>query len=448
MSIPDELIESIEGEAAVLGSMILDRACIPGIVNVLEAGAFHRPENRTVYNTIIHLSKLTDQKIDLVMIRDDLKRQKKLAEIGGVDYLVELLESTPSAANSGYYANMVKDHHTTRKLLEYATQVHGIACEHLTAEEKVAEATRRLKTIAAGQTHTETVDVGTTICDELDAIEGVGDEKEAPNILTGFEGLDNEIYGLVGGDMIVIAGRSSMGKTSLAVSIAGNIAERKVGVLFYSLEMTEAQLKTRMLIAETKNTQITLTGARKGYLTHQDHIEVAEAGVRISNWTMHIDPTPGLTLAALEARTHRHLIDHETGVIFIDYLQLMRFTAKKRYEGITDLSHGIKNLARKTNLPIVLISQLNRMPDKRDDKKPRLSDLRDSGAIEEAADIVILLYRGDYYTKGNTGQAEVIIAKQRNGDTGIVPLTFVKQWAAFVSPAPEEKGLYDEQGKG
>lgn len=437
MTEPNELIESIEGEAAVLGSMILDNACIATVAEQLEPVAFYRPENRELYMAICHLSKITDQRIDMVMLRDELKKRKKLKGIGGVNYIIEVVESVPTAANVEYYTKMVGDAYTTRLLLEYSRDVWRIASEHKTVEEKLTETDAGLRRLTEGQGRIEVVDVAKDIGDVCDF------KNDTVYVSTGFPELDDVMFGLGKGDMIVVAGRSSMGKTALAVSTAMHLAREKIGVLFFSLEMSARQLEQRMIIAETRNMQITLKAARQGYLTPHNEGELAEAAMRISQWIMLIDPTSGLTMELLEARTYRILMENDIGVIMIDYLQLMKHNRKNRYEGMTDISVAVKNLARKTDLPVVLISQLSRAPDKRDDKRPRMSDLRDSGAIEEAADVILLLYRPDYYTHKDTGEAEVIIAKQRNGETGTVQLTFVKEWAAFVSPPPKEKSLYE-----
>ncbi len=436
MTNPAELIESFEGEGAVLGSMILDNTCIAVVADMLEPETFRRPEHREMFDAILALSKHTDQRIDIVMLRDELKKRGKLQEIGGVQYIVEVVDTVPTAANVVFYAEMVQDAYTVRKLLDYAIQVREIACEHLTAPEKLTKCNTRIRAITAGHTRAETVNVATDIGEVCDF------KNDTTYISTGFPELDEMTFGLGQSDLIVIAGRPSMGKTALAISLAMNIAPHD-GVLIFSLEMSARQLEQRMVIAETKNRSINLKGARKGFLTNQQEGELAEAAMRISHWKMQIEPTPGLTLAGLEARTHRIIMEHDIGVIFVDYLQLMRYTERDKYTGMTNIVTGLKNLARKINRPVVVISQLSRAPEKRDDKRPRMSDLRDSGAIEEAADVIWLLYRPDYYTKEHTGQAEVITAKQRNGETGITALTFVEQWAAFVSPPPAEKRLYD-----
>ncbi len=433
-----EMPSSPHSEAAILGSMIVDPECIGQVVEMLEREAFYRLEHQLIFEAVVALyEKNRGGIIDGVLVRDELEKRKVLAEIGGVEYLGKVMESVPSSANVMYYAGIVKDKQLLRETIEAATEILNDAYDPSgEAGEKLDEAERRIFAIADKKITGNAELMKDLITRAYELIE-TRDGKHVTGVPTGYFKLDEETCGLQNGEMIIVAGRPSMGKTSLALNMAEHmgVAER-VPVAFFSLEMGGQQLAERFLCSTAG---VESQRVRKGMLSTEDHQRLVEACGILSDAPVYIDDTSSLTPLELRAKARRLTSQRGIRCIFVDYLQLMHLGAgrvESRQQEITTISRYLKGLARELNIPVVVMSQLNRSPEGREGHRPRMSDLRESGSIEQDADVVMLLHREDYYHRGQRdyeadNTAEVIIAKQRNGPTGIVGLIFREKLTRF-----------------
>lgn len=426
---PTENIYSMEGEAAVLGSMILDGRCIDTAIAILPPDAFFTPENQTIYDALVD-ARTGGAEIDMVLLRDHLKKSGKLQEVGGAQYLIRLCESVPTTANLKYYADIVKEKFISRELIQKANDIKEIAespDDTGTKIDAMQEIVLALNTKPQG--------IGITHVKEHlpDAYEGL---EEAPSIglSTGYRLLDYQLQGLNAGDLIIPAGRPSMGKTSLALNIAANVAQKGGGVVFYTLEMTKTQLTQRLICSEAR---VSMQGAKQQILSRDDLDKLTAAGNVIHEWPLFISQqislTPEKLLASLRTLRRQHQID----LVIVDYLQLMAEPTVKesRNQQITSLSRKLKGIALGEEIPVMVLSQLSRQPEARTNKRPLLSDLRDSGSIEQDADVVLFLYRQAYYNLDADDTTEVIIAKNRNGPTGKIELMFHPEYVSFENKA-------------
>ena len=421
--------ESLEAEAAVLGSMMLDPECIGLIIQKLRTEAFYRLEHQMMFDAIVHLWEKTSNNFDLVLLRDELKKRNQLDEVGGAEYLVKIAESVPSSANIEYYARIVQEKQLLRELIAAAGEVMTEAFE---TSGDVADKLDRAEQKIFGVTEKKITGSAVSIKDLLtQAFEAI-DKREGHHVTglpTGFTELDDLTCGLQNGEMVIIAGRPSMGKTSFALNIAEHIgADNDMPVAIFSLEMGKQQLVERMLCSRAMmDSQL----VRKGLLRDEQYQELVHAASELSDKPIFVDDSPGITPLELRGKARRLKAQHDIKCIFIDYLQLMTSGTRveSRQQEVSEMSRYLKALARELDIPVIVLSQLNRSPEGREGHRPYMSDLRESGSIEQDADVVILLHREDYYHRGeadydNTNAAEVIIAKQRNGPTGMVELTF------------------------
>jgi len=434
--------QSLEAEMSTLGSMALDVNCIGEIVQFLRAEHFYRHDHRLIFEALV---KLYDEKrtVDLILLRDVLKEQGQLEQVGGVDYLMRLAESVPSAANAVYYAHIVRDKAVLRNLITVATEISSQAYD---AQGEVAElieqAEQKMFQVTQEKIAGHAVvmrDVMTKTFEMIDLRSG----SLITGLPSGFLELDELTGGLQRGEMIVIAARPSMGKTALGLNIAEHIgADNNRAVVLFSMEMAAQALAERMLCSRG---HIDSHRLRQGILSHEEYetLNNVTAG-ELSEAPIFIDDTPGLTPLELRAKARRLKLQHDIQLVVVDYLQLMYVPgAESRQQEVSLISRHIKALARELEVPVIVMSQLNRSPEGREGHRPRMSDLRESGAIEQDADVVMMLHREDYYhTESDyekTNTAELIIAKQRNGPTGSVPLTWHPQWTRFesFSRAPE-----------
>lgn len=429
--LPD-IAKSLEGEAAVIGGMILEPHRIPSVADQLDSCAFYWDKHRITYEAIQDTYKGTEQKkFDMVLLRGELKKQGKLKEAGGIKYIAELVETIPSAATMDYYIKLVKDAHTVRQLLEYSLAIQVIATENVSVEEKLGMADLKLRDLTGDHPLDSTIQIS-------ESIKKFSTKDNTIYIPTGYIELDDIILGLGGGQMIVLAGRPSMGKTAFATNIATKFEYQGIPTAIISLEMPRSELQIRLISGMT---QIDSRLILKDDLTSNQREEIEAAKKVIGKWRMIIDDTPGLTMDAIENKVWRFVREYRVGCVFIDYLQLINGDGKT-YERVSNASRAIKTLARKTEIPIVILSQLNRAVESRDDKRPRPSDLRDSGSIEQDADVIMMLYRADHYNHTNNGIAELIINKQRNGDTGSIELMYIKETTTFKTMPTPETGLF------
>jgi len=427
-----ELENRPEAEAAVLGSIILDSTSLPMVRTVLtKADMFTIKANVDIYQTILDLYDGGLYEIDIVCMRDELKQRKCLREIGGAKYLVALTESVPTSANAEYYAEIVKRCYVDRELILYANSIAHIAIEPGNSDEKIAHAQKKLNVLLKENIKIESADVRSTIAETC-----INFINKKQYISTGFIELDNVMYGYAPGEYIIIGARPAMGKSALMMDLAINQAKRDIPVLIFSLEMSREQLEQRLLC---NIGQVNAQRAQKRELDDEEKTDLSLAAAKLKQYPLYIDSTAMLSPEQLLARTLRAISKHNIKMVFIDYLQLMsrrdRRQKEDRYTDMTHISTMAKATAMYGEIPIIMLSQLNRDPEKRKDKRPRLSDLRDTGSIEQDADVVLFIYRQDYYEDTDTGIAEIHIAKNRRGPTGRAQLVFVNNYVRFASRA-------------
>jgi len=422
-------------EGAVLGSMILDPVCIGQIVQTLGAEEFYRPEHQIIFECLVSLYD-KNSKIDLVLLRDELKRRNKLQAVGGVNYLVEIVESVPSAANVEYYAEIVREKAMLRQLAQASREILEDACsEQGDVAEKLDAAEKKIFAVTEKKITGSALPMKSLISEVFENIES-RKGLHITGLPTGYYELDEQLCGLQKGEMIIVAGRPSMGKTSFALNIAEHIgADNNIPVVIFSLEMSKQQLVERFLCSRGHlDSQL----VRKGMLDTEQLQSLTAVGSELFEKPIFVDDTPGLTPLVIRAKCRRLKAQHDIQCVLIDYLQLMSLGGRveSRQQEISTISRYLKALARELEVPVVVLSQLNRSPEGREGHRPRMSDLRESGSIEQDADVIMLLHREDYYRRGDpdhvdTNTADVIIAKQRNGPTGVVTLTFNGKFTRF-----------------
>ena len=438
--------QSLAAEAAVLGSMIIDPRCIGDVIELLDRSAFYHTEHQILFDAIVALfEKNRGEGIDGFLVRDELERRDQMQEIGGWEYLQRVLETVPSSANAVYYAEIVREKMMLRETIAAATDILNSAYDETgEAAEKLDEAERRIFAVADKRITSSAVALKDLVMRAYELIE----KREGTHVTglpTGYYELDDLTCGLQSGEMIIVAGRPSMGKTALALNIAEHVGiVEKIPLAIFSLEMGKQQLAERFLCSYSGvDSQL----VRKGMLTTDHYQKLVEACGVVSEAPIYIDDTSGLTPLELRAKARRLKSSYHIQCILVDYLQLMHLgtgRVESRQQEISTISRYLKSLARELNVPVVVLSQLNRSPEGREGHRPRMSDLRESGSIEQDADVVMLLHREDYYHRGEAdyqvdNTAEVIIAKQRNGPTGVVKLTFREKCTRFENLAQIEQ---------
>ncbi|MBN2456754.1 MAG: replicative DNA helicase [Sedimentisphaerales bacterium] len=442
--------QSPAAEAAILGSMMIDPRCISEVIENLDAEAFYRLENRHIFSSLISLyEKNRGEGIDAVLLRDELEKRNQLEGVGGVRYIGEILESVPSAASAMYYVGIVKEKLLLRQIITVAGEILDDAYDGLgEAREKLDEAERKIFTITNRKISSTAAGLSDLVVQGFELIQN-RDARHVTGLSTGYHELDEKTCGLQNGEMIIVAGRPSMGKTSLALNIAENTAvTEKTPVALFSLEMGRQQLAERFLCSAA---EIDTQSVRRGLLKKEQYHELARACETLKDVPVYIDDTAPLTPLELRGKTRRLVSQYGIKCVMVDYLQLMHLGTTRiesRQQEIATISRYIKALARELNIPIVVLSQLNRSPEGREGNRPKMSDLRESGSIEQDADVVMLLHREDYYKKQKDpnyqkdNMAEVIIAKQRNGPTGTIKLVFREMFTRFENAAagvPEQE---------
>jgi replicative DNA helicase len=437
--------ESLAAEAAVLGSMIVDPVCIGQVIEQIDRQAFYRIEHQIIFDAIVWLyEKHRSEAIDAVLLRDELEKRKQVETIGGVEYLSKVMESVPSAANVMYYTNIVKDKMLLRETIAAASEILEEAFDESgETDEKLDEAERKIFAITDKKISGSAVALKDLVSRAYELIEK-REGSHVTGLATGYYELDEKTCGLQNGEMIVIAGRPSMGKTSLALNIAEHVGMvENVSIAIFSLETSRQQLAERFLCSASA---IDAQQVRKGMLSTEDYQKLVESCGALSEAPIYIDDTAGLTPLELRAKARRLKSLYDIRAIFVDYLQLMHLGSgrvESRQQEIAVISRYIKALARELDIPVVILSQLNRSPEGREGHRPRMSDLRESGSIEQDADVVMLLHREDYYHRDTTdyvpdNKAELIIAKQRNGPTGSVELIFRDKFTRFENASKME----------
>ena len=431
--------QAIEAEVCVLGSMILDIHSVDLVVQIVQQHHFYRPAHQMLFEVIIDMRQRT-KAIDLVTLKEELARRKLLEQMGGQEYLIQLVEGVPSSANAEYYATIVRDKALLRELIDAGRDIIRQAMDAPdNAPTVVDRAEQRVFEIASQQIGGQATMLADLLQETFRNLEA-NDGQMITGLSSGYQQLDEMTSGFQAGEMLILAGRPSMGKTSILLNIAEYMAVYdKLPVAVFSLEMSRHQLAERLL---SSHARFNLRQMRRGIITPEAWTTLQAAAGDLEQAKMFIDDSPSLTIIQLLAKARRMKAAHEISCIFIDYLQLMTYVgrANSRQEQITEISRGIKAMARELKIPIVVAAQLNRGPTDRQGHRPRISDLRESGAIEQDADVVMLLHNEDYYHQGEsdqqpTGITELIIAKQRNGPTGIVPLTFLPEYTRFEPAA-------------
>lgn len=442
---------SNEAEQSVLGGLMLDNQAWDKIADRIQEKDFYRLENRIIFRAIAELANRA-QPFDVITLAEALKTSNELEKIGGDVYLFELVRNTPTAANIGAYADIVRERSILRQLISVATDITETAFipEGRSSNELLDEAERKVFQIAEqgtrGSGPTHIADLLGKAVERIDAL--FHSDEGITGLATGYHDLDEMTSGLQTADLIIVAGRPSMGKTTFAMNIAEHAAIKSgKPVLVFSMEMPGESLAMRMMSSLGRIDQHRV---RTGKLEDEDWPRITSAVSMLSEAKMFIDDTPALTPTEMRARARRVVREHgELGLIVIDYLQLMQIAGQKenRTSEISEISRSLKTLAKELNTPVIALSQLNRGLEQRADKRPIMSDLRESGAIEQDADIIIFIYRDEVYNENSPhkGTAEIIIAKQRNGPIGKVVLTFLGKYTRFENFT---SGHYTDGGYG
>jgi replicative DNA helicase len=426
--------QNIEAEQSVLGGILIENEAINRVMEILAPEDFYREAHRKIYHALIELSE-RDEPADLITTTNELRKKGELEMVGGASYLAYLIDSVPSAANIEYYARIVKEKAILRKLIETSTEIITQSYEDRTdVEAFLDEAERAIFEISEKRVRPSFFSIKEIVKESFKTIEQLYKKKElVTGVPSGFKELDRLTAGFQPSDLIIVAGRPSMGKTAFCLNIAQYAAiEGRVPVAIFSLEMSKEQLVLRMLCSEA---QVEGTRLRTGYLGESDWPKLTMAAGTLSDAPIFIDDTAALSVLELRAKARRLKSEHGLGMIIIDYLQLMkgRGKAESRQQEISEISRSLKALAKELNVPVIAVSQLSRKTEERTGNRPQLSDLRESGAIEQDADVILFLFREEVYhrTEENRGKAEVIIGKQRNGPIGKVDLAFLDKYTSF-----------------
>jgi replicative DNA helicase len=437
---------SVEAEQAVLGGLMLDSNAWDAVADIVHASDFYRRDHRLIFEAIAEVAEIRGS-CDAVTVSEQLERKGRLDEIGGLAYLGTIARDTPSAANVRAYAEIIRERSILRQLVAAGGEIAAAATDSRggSASELVDEAERRIFAIAERGSRGKSgfiaiKDVLPQTIDRLDLLhQSPGEIRGVPS---GFTQLDRKTTGFQAGDLIVIAGRPSMGKTTLAVNIAENAAIAKgVPSAIFSMEMSAEQLTLRLISSLGRVNQ---THLRTGNFSEEDWSRIQGALAQLSGAPIFVDESPALTPTEVRARARRLKREHNIGLIVVDYLQLMQVSGTKenRATEISEISRSLKALAKELQVPVIALSQLNRAVEQRTDKRPVMSDLRESGAIEQDSDLILLIYRDEVYDPNTTrrGIADIIIAKQRNGPIGEVQLTFLGEYTRFENLVAESYG--------
>lgn len=435
--------QNVEAEQAVLGAMLLSHDAVIVAMEKLQSQDFYRDVHRIIFEAMEHLHR-ENKEIDVITLPDELKRMKKLDDVGGLEYVLNLPNLVGSAANIEYYANIVAEKALARNLISTCTELTTEAYDgQKETEALLDDAERRILQLSDTKNRGDFASVGAVVEVTLDKITKLYENKAGlTGLPTGFRDLDRMTSGLQPSDLILVAARPSMGKTAFTLNIAQNVGIRQhKTVAFFSLEMSQEQLVQRLLcqIAHIDSQKL-----RTGQLnSDEEWTRLTDACDKLYESPIYIDDTPGISVAEMRSKARRLKSEHGLDLIIVDYLQLMQGrNAESRQQEISEISRSLKALARELKVPLIALSQLSRSVESRQDKRPMLSDLRESGALEQDADIVSFLYREDYYDKETENQhiTEVILAKHRNGPVGSVKLYFKNEFTLFLNLDTQHEG--------
>ena len=427
----------IEAEQAVLGSMLTDKDAVIAAMETLKPDSFYREDDKAIYEAMQNLYNRAEP-IDLITLKNELETMSKLEQIGGIEYLANLPEKAPTSANVQKYISIVEEKSMLRMLIKTANELVDLGYSQTEDVEDIMDhAEKKIFDIMQKKNQKGYSPIKDVLVESFTKLEELYNRKQhITGVPTGFTDLDYRTAGLHGSELILIAARPAMGKTAFALNLASNAALRgKTGVAIFSLEMSKDQLVNRMLCSEA---MVDSNKMRTGKLEEDDWAKLAQAIGPLSEANVFIDDTPGITVMEIRTKCRKLKLEKNIGLVIIDYLQLITGNGKKggsREQEISEISRSLKILAKELNVPVIALSQLSRAVEQRPDHRPMLSDLRESGAIEQDADIVMFLYRDDVYNKESEKKdiAEVIIAKQRGGTTGTVDLLWMGSYTKFVN---------------
>jgi replicative DNA helicase len=426
----------MEAEQSVLGAILLENEALIKAIEFIQLEDFYREDHRQIYGAMIDLYE-KNTPVDQITLTEHLKQKNKLAEVGGLTYVAELADKIPTAANIEYYAKIVRQKAILRNLITSAT---GIVAKATSGEEDIEAildfSEKTIFQISENQIKPSYYPLKDILHSTFKAIEKLYEKKELiTGVATGFTDLDEKTSGFQPSDLIIIAGRPSMGKTAFCLNVAQYAAtENQVPTVIFSLEMSKEQLALRMLCSEARVDNHKL---RSGFIAENEWGKLTLAAGRLAEASIFIDDTAGMSVFEMRAKARRLKAEHGLGMIIVDYLQLMsgsKSRSDSREQEISEISRSLKALAKELSVPVLGLSQLNRRLEDRTDKRPYMADLRESGAIEQDADVIIFIYRDEVYhpdSEETKGTAEIIIGKQRNGPTGVVTLTFKNEFTRF-----------------
>lgn len=435
--------QSLEAEESILSAILVDNNTLLEILEILSPEDFYRSAHQKIFSAISELFS-RNEPVDLVTLTNILREHDRLEEIGGAAYLANLVDTVPLAVNAQYYAKIVYDKACLRRLIEKTNSIAKRCFEDRGDVDNVIDfAESSIFEISENKIRPAFYPIGKIIESNIDVLEErQGNRALVTGVATGFTKLDELTAGLQKSDLVILAGRPGMGKTALALNIAKNAAvDANIPVAIFSLEMSKEQLSFRMLSSEAR---IDSSRLRRGFISQDDWINITDSAGVLSQAPIFIDDSPNITALEIRAKSRRLKMEKDIGLIIIDYLQLMksRASAERRDLEISEISRSLKALAKELDLPVVALSQLNRKLEERSDKRPQLADLRESGALEQDADVVAFLYRDELYNKDennpNKGKAELIVSKQRNGPTGFCILTFLDTYTRFENYTARE----------
>ena len=428
----------IEAEQAVIGSMLTDKEAVISAIEALTPEDFYREDNKIIYSAILNLYSKGDA-IDIITLKSELSSMGKLDAVGGLEYLAELPEKVPTTANVDKYINIIEEKSTLRTLIKTGNEIITLGYDPTQdVEELMDSAEKKIFGVMQNRNQKSYSVIKDILVDTFIELEDLYNRQQhVTGVPTGFYDLDYKTAGLHGSDLVLVAARPAMGKSAFALNIATNAAVRaNTPVAIFSLEMSKEQMVNRILCSEAL---VDSNKVRTGKLEDDDWAKLAEASGILSESEIIIDDTPGISIMEIRAKCRKMKLEKNIGLVVIDYLQLVQGSSKRaigsREQEIAEISRSLKILAKEINVPVIALSQLSRAPEQRPDHRPMLSDLRESGSIEQDADIVIFLYRDDYYNQDSEKKnvAEVILAKHRSGSTGTVELGWLGNYTKFVN---------------
>ena len=431
---------SIEAEQSVIGSMIMDRDAIVTVSEILIAEDFYQNQYGVLFDAMVELFN-EGKPVDLVTLQNRLKEKELPPELSSLEFIRDLVRSVPTSTNAKYYANIVKEKAILRKLIKVTEGIANDCYLNKEPVEVILEDTeKKVFDIVQNRSSGDFVSIDKIVLQSLESIEAASKSKgSVTGIATGFYDLDYRTAGLQPSDLILVAARPSMGKTAFVLNIAEYVAVKsQVCTAIFSLEMSKDQLVKRML---AMNSKVDSQAIRSGELKDEDWGKLVESVKIIGNSKLIIDDTPGISISELRSKCRKFKMEHDLKMIIIDYLQLMSGSGRSesRQQEISEISRSLKAIARELKVPVLALSQLSRAVEQRPDKRPMMSDLRESGAIEQDADVIMFIYRDDYYNKDSEmkGISEIIIAKQRNGPIGTVELVWLPEYTKFANKEHE-----------